>query len=100
MRSMRPPIRPLAIIGNVNVDIIVGDCPPVLHPGTESMKLTERFRRRDYGHIDLQFTVTDPKAYTKPWTVNLEFTATPDSELIEENSKQARPRSTSCVWQL
>jgi sugar/nucleoside kinase (ribokinase family) len=32
-RSMRP----LAVIGNVNVDIIVGDCPPVLHPGTESM---------------------------------------------------------------
>lgn len=32
-----PPIRPLAIIGNVNVDIIVGDCPPVLSPGTESM---------------------------------------------------------------
>ncbi|HET6159737.1 MAG TPA: PfkB family carbohydrate kinase [Dongiaceae bacterium] len=30
-------MRPLAIIGNVNVDIIVGDCPPVLHPGTESM---------------------------------------------------------------
>jgi sugar/nucleoside kinase (ribokinase family) len=29
--------RPLAIIGNVNVDIIVGDCPPTLHPGTESM---------------------------------------------------------------
>ena len=29
--------RPLAIIGNVNVDIIVGDCPPSLHPGTESM---------------------------------------------------------------
>lgn len=30
-------MRPLAIIGNVNVDIIVGDCPPVLNPGTESM---------------------------------------------------------------
>ncbi|HKP27685.1 MAG TPA: PfkB family carbohydrate kinase [Dongiaceae bacterium] len=30
-------LRPLAIIGNVNVDIIVGDCPPTLHPGTESM---------------------------------------------------------------
>jgi sugar/nucleoside kinase (ribokinase family) len=29
--------RPLAIIGNVNVDIIVGDCSPTLHPGTESM---------------------------------------------------------------
>jgi sugar/nucleoside kinase (ribokinase family) len=30
-------MRPLAIVGNVNVDIIVGDCPPVLHPGTESI---------------------------------------------------------------
>jgi sugar/nucleoside kinase (ribokinase family) len=30
-------MRPLAIIGNVNVDIIVGDCPPTLTPGTESM---------------------------------------------------------------
>lgn len=34
---MRPSARPLAVIGNVNVDIIVGDCPPLLHPGTESM---------------------------------------------------------------
>ena len=30
-------MRPLAIVGNVNVDIIVGDCPPLLNPGTESM---------------------------------------------------------------
>jgi sugar/nucleoside kinase (ribokinase family) len=30
-------MQPLAIIGNVNVDIIVGDCPPMLRPGTESM---------------------------------------------------------------
>jgi hypothetical protein len=64
------------------------------HPGTEAMKLTERFRRRDYGHIDLQFTIEDPKAYTKPWTVSLEFTATPDTELIEyvcdENEKDLK----------
>jgi hypothetical protein len=61
------------------------------HPGTESMHLTERFRRPDFGHIDLQLTINDPKAYTKPWTVNLQFTAVPDSELIEyvcsENEK-------------
>ena len=61
------------------------------HPGTESLKLTERFHRRDYGHIDLQITIDDPKAYTKPWTVKLEFTATPDTDLIEyvcdENEK-------------
>jgi hypothetical protein len=64
------------------------------HMGTEAMKLTERFRRRDYGHIDLALTVDDPKAYTKPWTVNLEFNATPDSELIEyvcdENEKDLK----------
>ena len=61
------------------------------HPGTEAMRLTERFRRRDFGHIDLQFTVDDSKAYMKPWTVNLEFTLTPDTDLIEyvcsENEK-------------
>jgi hypothetical protein len=61
------------------------------HPGTEAMHLTERFRRPDFGHIDLQLTIDDPKAYTKPWTVKLQFTAVPDSELIEyvcsENEK-------------
>jgi hypothetical protein len=61
------------------------------HPGTEAMKLTERFRRRDFGHIDLQITIDDPKAYTKPWTVNLVFNAVPDIDLIEyvcsENEK-------------
>ena len=60
------------------------------HMGTESLRLTERFRRRDYGHIDLQITVDDPKAYTKPWTVNLELTRN-DTELLEyvcdENEK-------------
>ncbi len=60
------------------------------HPGTESMRLTERFHRRDFGHIDLQVTVDDPKAYTKPWTVNLQLTVA-DTELIEyvcdENEK-------------
>lgn len=61
------------------------------HPGTEALRLTERFRRPDFGHIDLQMTIDDPKAYTKPWTVNLQFTATPGTELIEyvcdENEK-------------
>jgi hypothetical protein len=61
------------------------------HPGTESLHLTERFHRRDFGHIDLQLHIDDPKAYTKPWTVNLQLTYTPDTELIEyvcdENEK-------------
>jgi hypothetical protein len=64
------------------------------HPGTEAMHLTERFHRPDFGHIDLQITVDDPKAYTKPWTVKLQFTAVPDTDLIEyvcdENEKDLK----------
>jgi len=60
------------------------------HPGTEALRLTERFHRRDFGHIDLAMTIDDRKAYTKPWTVNLGFNLA-DTELIEyvcdENEK-------------
>ena len=60
------------------------------HPGTESLRLTERFHRTDFGHIDLAVTVDDPKAYEKPWTVHLPMVFT-DTELIEyvcdENEK-------------
>ena len=61
------------------------------HPQTESTHVTERFRRRNFGHIDLQITIDDPKAYSKPWTVavaGLNFL--PDEELVEsicENEK-------------
>jgi hypothetical protein len=61
------------------------------HPGSEALHVIERFRRPDFGHLNLQLTIDDPKAYTKPWTVNLQFTAMPDAELIEyvcsENEK-------------
>ena len=60
------------------------------HPGTESLHLTERLSRPDFGHINLAMTIDDPKAYTKPWTVNLGFNYA-DTELIEyvcdENEK-------------
>src|SRR5713226_2997165 len=39
------------------------------HPQTETTHLTERFQRRDFGHMDLQITIDDAKAYTKTWTV-------------------------------
>jgi hypothetical protein len=40
-------------------------------PYTESMKVTERFRRVNYGTLDIEFTVDDPKAYTRPFTVRV-----------------------------
>jgi hypothetical protein len=53
-------------------------------PYTEAMKVTERFRRVNYGKLDIEFTVDDPKAYTKPFTVRVVQQIVPDgSELIE-----------------
>jgi len=60
------------------------------HPHTEALHITERFRRRDFGHIDLQLIVDDPKAYTKPWGATLRLNLLPDDEIIEnvcENEK-------------
>jgi hypothetical protein len=53
-------------------------------PYTEAMKLTERFRRVNYGLLDIEFTVDDPKAYTRPFTVRvLQQVVADGSEPIE-----------------
>jgi hypothetical protein len=53
-------------------------------PYTEAMQVTERFRRVNYGQLDIEFTVDDPKAYTKPFTVRVVQRIVSDgSELIE-----------------
>jgi Domain of unknown function (DUF3471) len=65
------------------------------HPHSEALRLTERFRRTDFGHMQLSITFEDPKAYTKPWTINVAVNLVPDTELLEyvclENEKD-RPR--------
>jgi hypothetical protein len=63
------------------------------HPHTEALRVTERFHRRDVGHIDLQVTLDDPKAYARPWTLPIELDLMPDGELIEyvcENERDAK----------
>jgi len=61
------------------------------HPASESLHVTERFRRKDFGHMDIEVTIDDPKSYTKPWTVTLPVLYQADSELLEymcnENNK-------------
>ena len=52
-------------------------------PTTEALHLIERFRRRDFGHIDIEITIDDPKAYTKPWTVKEQAALMLDTELME-----------------
>ena len=48
------------------------------------MTLTERFRRPNYGTLDIEFTVDDPKAYTKPWTVRIVERLEPNGEELIE----------------
>lgn len=60
------------------------------HPSSEEMKTTERFRRKDFGHLEIEFTFNDPKSYTKPWSVTVPFALLADTEIIEnvcENEK-------------
>ncbi len=60
-------------------------------PHSAEMRLIERFRRPDFGHLEIALTIDDPKAYTKPWTVVEKATYLADTELLEyvctENNK-------------
>jgi len=60
------------------------------HPHTEAMRVTEKFTRRDFGHLEIQITIDDPKTYTRPWTVSARFDLVPDSELIENICENER----------
>jgi hypothetical protein len=51
---------------------------------TEAAKVRERIRRTDFGHLEIELTVDDPKAYTRPWTVTLRQQFAADTELIDE----------------
>ena len=52
-------------------------------PLTDAGKMTERFRRPNYGTLSIEVTVDDPKAYTKPWTVTLTQRIMADEEMLE-----------------
>ena len=61
------------------------------HPHSEGLHVIERFRRRDIGHLDIEVTIDDPKAYKKPITYIQRQTLFPDEDLLEyfcaENEK-------------
>jgi hypothetical protein len=60
------------------------------HPRSESMRTTERFKRRDFGHLDYEITFDDRKMYTKPFTVRIPHELLADSDVFEnycENEK-------------
>src|SRR6516225_7057149 len=61
------------------------------HPQSDAMRITERFHRRDFGHMDVEMTFDDPKMYTKPFKIEVPHELVPDSDIFEmfcnENEK-------------
>ena len=61
------------------------------HPQSDAMRITERFRRRDFGHLDVEMTFDDPKMYTKPFTIKVPHDLLAYSDIFEmfcnENEK-------------
>ena len=61
------------------------------HPHSEALRLTERFRRRDFGHMDLEITFDDPKMYSKSFTIKIPYNLLADQDIFEmycsENEK-------------
>lgn len=60
-------------------------------PATSALRVTERFVRSDFGHMDIEVTIDDPKTYTRPWHVTQPLQLQADDELLEyicnENNK-------------
>ncbi len=61
------------------------------HPHSDQLHLTERYRRRDFGHLSIEMTIDDPNTYAKPFTYTQPSVLLPDTDLLEyyctENEK-------------
>jgi len=53
-------------------------------PMSDAGKMTEKFRRPNFGTLDIELTIDDPKVYTRPFTVNLTQNLEADTELVDE----------------
>lgn len=67
---------------------------PGRRPHSDALHIIERFRRRDFGHLSIRFTIEDAKVYAKLWSINANLHLTPDTELLEyicnENEKDLK----------
>lgn len=62
------------------------------NPQTESLRLTERYRRPDFGHLELEVTYDDPKTFTKPFTLRTVKPYVADTEIFEDVCENERDR--------
>jgi len=63
------------------------------HPHSEGLHITERFRRRDFGHLDVEMTFDDPQMYTKPFTVKIPHNLMADADIFEDFCDNEKDRS-------
>src|SRR5205085_10756402 len=52
------------------------------HPHTEGLRVTERYRRRNFGNLDVDVTLSDPAVYARPWTVAVRAELAADTEML------------------
>jgi hypothetical protein len=53
------------------------------HPHTDRLRMTERYRRRDFGHLEVDVTFTDSATYAAPWHLAMNMELAADTELLE-----------------
>ena len=63
------------------------------NPHTEKLRMTERYRRPNFGSLEVEVTLSDPDAYARPWTVKTVATYAPDTEMLEWVCNEGAGRS-------
>lgn len=63
------------------------------HPHSEGLRMTERYRRRDFGRMDIEVTLSDSAVYARPLTVTLNAELEPDTELLESVCNEGAHKS-------
>jgi hypothetical protein len=63
------------------------------HPHTEKLRMTERYRRPDFGRLEIEVTLSDPEAYVRAWSVAVGAEFAPDTEMLEWVCNEGAGRS-------
>jgi hypothetical protein len=63
------------------------------HPHSQALRVTERFRRRDFGHLDWEMTFDDPEMYTKPFTIKVAYELLADFDIFESFCENEKDRA-------
>jgi hypothetical protein len=65
----------------------------VVHPHSDALRITERFHRRDFGHMDVEMTFDDPRMYTRPFTINIPHDLMADADIFESFCENEKDRA-------